>query len=64
MQSRTVKDEINEEFADVDFDDLRNEYENDISVGFEDFQEELKSIKVGQIDSSFLDDISVFKYLK
>ena len=61
-KSKKEKDEIKEQFADVDTDDIKNEFISELELVLETLEENLGSIKSGRATNDAFDDIQVKAY--
>ena len=57
-----MKDEIREEFADVDTDDIKAEFEGELDFVVEDLEESFKAIKSGRASNDIFDELDVHVY--
>lgn len=56
------KEQIKDEFADVDTDDIKNQYVGTLNEVIEIFEEDLKTIKSGRATNDVFDDLEVKAY--
>ena len=56
------KEQIKEEFADVDTDDIKSQFQDSLSECLEELDESLKNIKSGRASNDIFDEIEVKAY--
>ena len=61
-KTKVEKDQIKEEFAEVDTDDILNEFKDTLEQILEILEDDLKSIKSGRATGDIFDDIEVKAY--
>ena len=56
------KDQIKEEFAEVDTDDIKNSFGETLTEALDNLEDELKTVKSGRASNDIFDDIEVKAY--